>query len=109
MKDILVDSNGEHRCANCKGKNFTLKRTRRSKVAVGVGTFATKKKKQCQDCGEYNKLGSAVPYDDRPEATPSQVAAVVDHDAVWRKYTGGWRCVAHKMTVCDKCPPRDAD
>lgn len=105
MRDIRVDENGDHRCANCGGKNFTLKRTRRSKVAVGVGTFATKKKKQCQDCGEYNKLGSAVPIKSGP--TERRVAEVVNHDAPWREYSTGWKCVAHWDPHCQLCVRTD--
>ncbi|MPY95460.1 MAG: DUF2510 domain-containing protein [Acidimicrobiia bacterium] len=62
MKDIRVDSLGRQRCWNCGGTNFTQQRTLRSKVTVGVGALATKKKLRCVSCGEYNDVGSAKPY-----------------------------------------------
>jgi hypothetical protein len=62
MKDIRVDAQGQQRCWNCGGVGFTEKRTARSKVLVGVGTFVTKKKLKCQSCGEYNDTGSAKPF-----------------------------------------------
>lgn len=73
MKDIQVDQQGQQRCWNCGGRQFTHKRTFRSKAigvtagiaTVGVaalGTLATAKKLKCQRCGEYNKTGSAESY-----------------------------------------------
>lgn len=58
----MIDDDGNHRCAKCGGRNFTLKRTRRSKVMFGVGALATQKKKRCQDCGTYNTLGDPQPF-----------------------------------------------
>jgi hypothetical protein len=63
MKDIRIDSQGRQRCWNCGGTGFTEKRTTRSKLLVGVGTFLTKKKLQCQSCGEYNETGNSKSYD----------------------------------------------
>ncbi|MCH5645167.1 hypothetical protein [Gordonia sp. ABSL49_1] len=86
MKDIQLDSDGNFRCWNCGGKNFSEKRTRRSKV-IGVGAgvaltplaaagiLAAKKRLYCQGCGEYNKMGDAQPYTpapDSPTATSNQ-------------------------------------
>jgi hypothetical protein len=62
MRDVRIDSDGALRCWNCGGKNFDSKRTGRSKLLVGVGTLATKKKLKCQVCGEYNQTGNAQPY-----------------------------------------------
>src|SRR4051794_16088470 len=62
MRNVRVDENGEFRCWKCGGKNFTLKRTFRSKVLVGVGALLTKKKLKCHTCGEFNDTGSAKPY-----------------------------------------------
>lgn len=63
MKDVRVDAAGELRCWNCGNKGFKSKRTLRSKVIVGVGALATKKKLKCETCGEYNDTGSAKPFD----------------------------------------------
>jgi DNA-directed RNA polymerase subunit RPC12/RpoP len=62
MKNVRIDENADLRCWNCGSKGFTEKRTTRSKVAVGVGTFLTKKKLKCQSCGEYNDTGNAQPF-----------------------------------------------
>lgn len=63
MQDIRIDSEGRQRCWNCGSPaGFAHKRTTRSKVAVGVGALATKKKLKCQACGEYNDVGAAKPY-----------------------------------------------
>jgi hypothetical protein len=62
MEDVRIDSEGNHRCWKCGGKNFTEKRTARSKMAVGVGALMTHKKLKCQDCGEYNDTGNAKPF-----------------------------------------------
>jgi hypothetical protein len=62
MRDVKIDSDGALRCWNCGGKNFDSKRTGRSKLLVGVGTLATKRKLKCQVCGEYNQTGNAKPY-----------------------------------------------
>jgi hypothetical protein len=74
VQDIRIDDEGNQRCWNCGGKNFTEKRTLRSKVAVGtatvltggvalVGLAAVHKKLKCQNCGEYNQTGDAKPYE----------------------------------------------
>jgi ribosomal protein L40E len=62
MQNIRVDEDGNQRCWNCGGKNFTLKRTFRSKVLFGVGALLTHKKLKCQLCGEYNQTGAAEPF-----------------------------------------------
>lgn len=62
MKDVRIDQDGELRCWKCGARGFTEKRTARSKVLVGVGALATKKKLKCQSCGEYNDVGNAKPY-----------------------------------------------
>jgi len=62
MKNVRIDDNHELRCWNCGGKAFQEKRTGRSKVLVGVGTLATKRKLKCQTCSEYNVPGNAKPY-----------------------------------------------
>lgn len=62
MKNVRIDHEGNSRCWNCGSKGFTEKRTTRSKVLVGVGTFMTKKKLKCQRCGEYNDVGNGQPY-----------------------------------------------
>lgn len=62
MKDIRIDNQGRQRCWHCGGTNFNLKRTVRSKMVVGVGAMATKKKLKCLSCGEFNDVGSAKPY-----------------------------------------------
>lgn len=49
MTDVRMGDNSELRCWNCGGKNFTEKRTARSKVTVGVWALATKKKPKCPD------------------------------------------------------------
>ena len=77
MKDVRVDADGTMRCWNCGGKNLVSKRTARAKVMGGVGALLTKKKLKCQQCGEYNDVGDAKPYDgpvDQPHA--AQVATV---------------------------------
>jgi hypothetical protein len=63
MENIRVDQEGNQRCWNCGGKNcFTLKRTFRSKLLLGVGALLTDKKLKCQMCGEYNLTGNAEPF-----------------------------------------------
>ncbi|QDH47620.1 membrane protein [Gordonia phage Madeline] len=74
MQDIQLDTNGDFRCANCGGKNFSEKRTRRAKVigvTAGVATvglagaaapLVAKKRLYCQACGVYNRMGDAQPY-----------------------------------------------
>jgi hypothetical protein len=37
MNDVLIDADGDFRCWNCGAPQFTLKRTARSKVLVGIG------------------------------------------------------------------------
>lgn len=89
MDDIRVDKNGDLRCANCGGKNFSEKRTRKAKV-IGAGAgFATlgvaglaaplaaKKKLMCQACGTYNKMGDAQPFEEDgvPQGKTSRTAA----------------------------------
>lgn len=79
MKDIQLDSDGNFRCWNCGGRNFSEKRTRRSKVVgagagvvvapvAAVGILAAKKRLWCQACAEYNKMGNAQPYTPRTAA-----------------------------------------
>jgi len=62
LKNVCVDTEGELRCWNCGMKNFTEKRTMRSKVLLGTAALLTKKKLKCQVCGEYNDTGEADPY-----------------------------------------------
>ncbi|WLP90260.1 hypothetical protein [Gordonia sp. NB41Y] len=74
MDDIQIDDAGNLRCSHCGGRNFSEKRTRRSKVigvSAGVATvgiagaaapLVAKKKLYCQACGTYNKMGNAQPY-----------------------------------------------
>ena len=62
MKSVRVDTTGELRCWNCGGASFREKRTVRSKMMVGVGSLATKKKMKCHLCDEFNDVGSAKPY-----------------------------------------------
>lgn len=73
MQDIRVDADGNQRCWNCGSKNFTQKRTFRAKATgvvaavptvglVALTSLGTKKKLQCQACGEYNDVGSAKPW-----------------------------------------------
>ncbi len=62
MKDIRIDDDGDARCWNCGSKGLTEKRTFRSKATFGVGALLTKKKLQCQRCGEYNDTGNGKPY-----------------------------------------------
>jgi len=45
---------GAMRCWHCGGTSFKMKRTVRSKMAVGVGALVTKKKAKCLQCGKYN-------------------------------------------------------
>lgn len=70
MKDVRIDSEGTLRCWNCGGKGFKSKRTTRSKLLVGVGALATKKKLKCEACGEYNDTGNAKPWVDPNAAKP---------------------------------------
>lgn len=67
MNDVRVDDDGNLRCWNCGGKNFLNKRTGRAHIigylTATVGAFATKKKLKCQQCGEYNQVGDAKPFD----------------------------------------------
>lgn len=81
MEDVQVDGNGDLRCSNCGGKNFTQKRTRRAKVigvTAGIATvgvagaaapFIAKQKLYCQACGTYNQMGAAKPYRPKPPPT----------------------------------------
>lgn len=62
MRNVRVGEDGEFRCWKCGGRSFTLKRTFRSKLLVGVGALLTKKKLKCQSCGEFNDVGNAKPY-----------------------------------------------
>lgn len=94
MKDIRIDADGNQRCWNCGNKNFTQKRTFRSKAAsvtaavtvVGLpaaaATLATKKKLQCQACGEYNDVGSAKPWD-----APADTK-LAERKGTWRENAG---------------------
>lgn len=61
MRNVRVNEHGELVCWKCGSKNLLAKRTTRSKVAVGVGALATKKKLKCLACGEYNDTGNAKP------------------------------------------------
>lgn len=79
VEDIKVDQNGDLRCSNCGGKNFTQRRTRRAKVigvtagvaivgvAGAVAPLIARQKLYCQACGAYNRMGSAKPH--RPEGS----------------------------------------
>lgn len=92
MEDIKVDENGDLRCSNCGGKNFTQKRTRKAKVigvtagiaTVGVAGAAVpliaKQKLYCQACGTYNRMGSAKPYS--PKAKQDAKSASVQRASV---------------------------
>jgi hypothetical protein len=62
MRDICVDVEGQQRCWNCGGRNFTQQRTTRSKVAFGIGAALTKPKLRCVRCNEYNDVGNAKAY-----------------------------------------------
>ena len=88
MEDVRVDSEGNLRCWKCGGKNFREKRTGRSKVVgtvsaltvVGVvvgaaGVLATKKKLYCIQCGEYNQVGNAKPFEGQSGGKPSPQVA----------------------------------
>ena len=81
MKDIRIDDSGDFRCWKCGGRNFTEKRTLRSKAAVGVGALLTKKKLKCQSCGEYNDVGNAKPYAGPKSKRAAKKAGVVDESA----------------------------
>lgn len=61
MRNVRVDEHGDLVCWKCGNRNLISKRTARSKVIVGVGALATKKKLKCQACGEYNDVGNAKP------------------------------------------------
>ncbi|MBP7594315.1 MAG: DUF2510 domain-containing protein [Candidatus Microthrix sp.] len=56
-----MNEHGDLVCWKCGSKNLLAKRTTRSKVVVGVGALATKKKLKCMACGEYNDVGNAKP------------------------------------------------
>ena len=86
MKDVRIDADGEMRCWSCGAKGFTLKRTARSKVLVGVGALATKKKLKCQSCGEYNDVGSAKPY----EPSKAERKAAASAGGVTAVAVAGW-------------------
>lgn len=61
MRNVRVDEHGNLVCWKCGTGNLLPKRTTRSKVIVGVGALATKKKLKCLACGEYNDTGNAKP------------------------------------------------
>lgn len=61
MRNVRVNERGDLCCWKCGSTGLISKRTTRSKVAVGVGALATKKKLKCQACGEYNDVGNAKP------------------------------------------------
>ena len=52
MKNVRVDSDGDLRSWNCGSTGLLAKRTFRAKLLVGVGALLTKKKPECQNCGE---------------------------------------------------------
>ncbi|MEW6476583.1 MAG: hypothetical protein AB1679_30345 [Actinomycetota bacterium] len=54
MKDVRIDETGDLRCWNCGSKQL--------RVAFGVGALLTKKKLQCQVCGQYNDARNAKPW-----------------------------------------------
>ena len=74
VRDIEIDADGRQRCWKCGGQNFTQQRTTRSKVSVGLGAALTKKKLRCVQCGTYNDVGSAKPY--QPAASRSVAPAM---------------------------------
>ncbi len=81
MRDIRVDDNGDFHCWKCGGKNFTHKRTFRSKAAFGVGALVAKKKMKCQSCGEYNDVGNAKPYNGPKSRSAAKKAGTQDEPA----------------------------
>ena len=54
MRMVKFDETGVMRCQKCGGSEFKMKRTFRSKLAVGVGALLTKKKAKCLKCGKFN-------------------------------------------------------
>lgn len=55
MKDVRFTEDGVPRCWKCGSISFEVKRTFRSKLFLGVGSLATKKKLKCLRCGKYNQ------------------------------------------------------
>jgi hypothetical protein len=61
MRNANFDADGMPRCWNCGAAAFNVKRTFRSKAALGVGAVLTKKKLRWMNCGAYSDTGGHNP------------------------------------------------
>lgn len=73
MKNVWINLDGDLVCPDCGTKQFSNRRTRGAKLAmgvsVGVGALAAPKRLQCLGCREYFKSPAVpVPLDTSPTA-----------------------------------------
>ncbi len=119
--DIRIDDNGDQRCWNCGGKQFTLKRSKRAKAGLGAAALLAAKHNKCQSCGVYNILGNAKKFTGSQKdhdavalqpPPPSEVPGHGPNDPVWvyernRLGMGFWRCIEHGnakvFPQCSEC------
>ncbi len=62
MLFLGLDKDGHQHCWKCGGQGFTLGRTTRTTVALGIRSTFTTPKLRCVNCGEYNAVSGAVQH-----------------------------------------------